>query len=426
MQPSDDVLDTVVAPMSEYTYTYKIPANHMPGTFWYHPHLHGSVAIQTAGGAAGVLIIEDAEDTLPREISCMEEQVILLQTVPFAALRGLSQYSGDDLFHAIRARLPSGWENFTTENNQRGEATAIAPGNWSLIDNFALVNGEYHPRLKVKEGEWYRWRIVHGGPFFFMDLTAEAFEYEGGTASSTASDSCKCELQLLAKDGIYLMQAPRLVHRIVLPPAGRADIAIRCSCRDADSSSDSHKLRLVSGAHPGSSGAWNGDMYWNPLIATIEIKPSTAETEEVLAVDDEPLPTFEVHRPSYLRDLRTMPAESVEGEFKLEFADAAVVVNTPAPGGHKAPAKYPLNGDDSGTCTFNGMSFNRSTPLGTMKLDALQEWTVAGVKGHPLHIHVNPFQVNSVYSFDQHAHCTTYYTLHVPIYIQLQLFVCSI
>jgi len=36
------------------------------GTHWYHPHLHGSTALQTGGGAHGIIIVEDAaSDGLP-------------------------------------------------------------------------------------------------------------------------------------------------------------------------------------------------------------------------------------------------------------------------------------------------------------------------------------------------------------------------
>ena len=31
---------------------------HQPGTFWYHPHVHGSTAVQVVNGMAGALIIE--------------------------------------------------------------------------------------------------------------------------------------------------------------------------------------------------------------------------------------------------------------------------------------------------------------------------------------------------------------------------------
>src|SRR5487761_1656632 len=46
------------APLHEVTFTYKIPCDHPAGTFWYHPHKHGSVAYQLSNGLAGPLIVE--------------------------------------------------------------------------------------------------------------------------------------------------------------------------------------------------------------------------------------------------------------------------------------------------------------------------------------------------------------------------------
>ena len=40
------------------------------------------------------------------------------------------------------------------------------------------------------------------------------------------SQSKRCEMQLLAKDGIYLHDAPRLVEWIILSPGNRADVAV--------------------------------------------------------------------------------------------------------------------------------------------------------------------------------------------------------
>eukprot|EP00658_Telonema_sp_P-2_P023079 TRINITY_DN19243_c0_g1_i3.p1 TRINITY_DN19243_c0_g1~~TRINITY_DN19243_c0_g1_i3.p1 ORF type:complete len:200 (-),score=50.26 TRINITY_DN19243_c0_g1_i3:74-673(-) len=39
LSPSDDVLSVLIPPQTQYTYQYHIPADHMAGTFWYHPHL---------------------------------------------------------------------------------------------------------------------------------------------------------------------------------------------------------------------------------------------------------------------------------------------------------------------------------------------------------------------------------------------------
>ena len=56
---SDDVLDVQLAPGERFEYTYRIPVDHVAGTFWYHPHKEGSTAMQAGGGAAGALIIRD-------------------------------------------------------------------------------------------------------------------------------------------------------------------------------------------------------------------------------------------------------------------------------------------------------------------------------------------------------------------------------
>ena len=51
-RPSDDV-SLQIAPGDFFHYRYQIPRDHPAGTFWYHPHHHGSVAIQVASGMAG-------------------------------------------------------------------------------------------------------------------------------------------------------------------------------------------------------------------------------------------------------------------------------------------------------------------------------------------------------------------------------------
>jgi FtsP/CotA-like multicopper oxidase with cupredoxin domain len=60
-EPGDNVIDVEINPGESYTYTYHLPMNHMPGTFWYHPHLHGSTTIQTGGGVAGFIIVHAPE-----------------------------------------------------------------------------------------------------------------------------------------------------------------------------------------------------------------------------------------------------------------------------------------------------------------------------------------------------------------------------
>jgi FtsP/CotA-like multicopper oxidase with cupredoxin domain len=385
-QPGDDVLHTRISPGETYTYTSKLPDDHMGGTFWYHPHFHGSVALQTAGGAFGAIIVKDPKHSVPDWLRDMDEKIVLLQTLPFAALQGIGGYSSQQvggippLFKVLENKLPIGWEGVKVENNG-----ADGERDPKMIENLALVNGELMPELKLKSGEWQRWRVIYTGPFFFMDVSLEPKSRMLNGTDSDHKRSPVCEFQLLAKDGVYLDTFPRQVSRLVLPPAGRADVAVRCIGKG--------ELLMGSGIKPGNSGEWLGDLYWNPAMATIKVSD---DDTDVRAADSKPprvLTPFSIERPAYLTSLLDVSAEDVHGHFTMNFTDAAVMEKLD---NGDTKQRFPKNGDGSGTCKFNEMTYNSSTPLGRMKLGTVQEWTLIGIEGHPIHVHVNPFQVFSI------------------------------
>ncbi|HEU5286385.1 MAG TPA: multicopper oxidase domain-containing protein, partial [Sphingomicrobium sp.] len=53
---SDNVLISI-PPGEKFRYQYQIPEDHPAGTFWYHPHRHGSGFVQVGSGMAGALIV---------------------------------------------------------------------------------------------------------------------------------------------------------------------------------------------------------------------------------------------------------------------------------------------------------------------------------------------------------------------------------
>ena len=115
----DDVL-LQIAPGTDYTYGFRIPHNQSPGTHWYHPHKHGSVALQVGNGMSGAFIVRGGGlDSLTRSLR-MKEHLIAVQRVD-------SQLN--------------------------------------LIDGaFAgtqLVNGQLTPTIVMRRGEVQRWRIVN-------------------------------------------------------------------------------------------------------------------------------------------------------------------------------------------------------------------------------------------------------------------------
>jgi FtsP/CotA-like multicopper oxidase with cupredoxin domain len=99
----------------------------------------------------------------------------------------------------------------------------------------------------------------------------------------------------------------------------------------------------------------------------------------------------------------------VDGYFTWNFTDVKIVAPAPSradgvPSG-KHELVYPLNGDQGGSCLFNGRHYDSSHPIQTMKLNTLQEWTLDGVQGHPLHIHINPHQIVGLGRVDASGQC---------------------
>ena len=75
----DEVIKTVIPNGgTQFQYSFQVPANDPPGTYWYHPHAHGFSAPQVYGGAAGALIIEGSNpltDGLPERILTIRRNV---------------------------------------------------------------------------------------------------------------------------------------------------------------------------------------------------------------------------------------------------------------------------------------------------------------------------------------------------------------
>ncbi len=119
-------------------YQYKIPADHMPGTFWYHSHKHGSTATQVENGMAGTLVMlpnNDADSIVPglwnNDQSKTHDRVLVLQGVM----------------------------NFGTPQGAGQGPLA----NVNLGNPLPTVNGQFQPTLKLPAGQLERWRFVFAG-----------------------------------------------------------------------------------------------------------------------------------------------------------------------------------------------------------------------------------------------------------------------
>src|SRR5581483_313651 len=69
-----------VQPRNAFTYEYEIPSDMSPGSYWYHPHVHGSVEDQIFRGMAGAIVQEGGLDALPSLRKIPQRWIVLENT----------------------------------------------------------------------------------------------------------------------------------------------------------------------------------------------------------------------------------------------------------------------------------------------------------------------------------------------------------
>ena len=182
-EPSDDAT-LVLGPGESYAYNTTLPANHLPGTHWIHPHRHGSTAPQVGGGAAGAIIVRDPlASSLPAEYRNAREVLMVVQPIYHEKLTEIAQDSGDALF--------------TTDG------TGVT----------MLVNGQEQPSIPAVAGEWLRLRVIYA-----------SWEEEHLDLSIPS-----CTMKLIAKDGIFIPSVPRSIEIANIISGARSDIMVSCA-----------------------------------------------------------------------------------------------------------------------------------------------------------------------------------------------------
>ncbi|MBY4677039.1 multicopper oxidase family protein [Marinobacterium arenosum] len=169
--PADNVL-LLIRHDERQHYVYDIPEDQPPGTYFYHAHFHGSVALQVASGMAGALIVEGKVDRIP-EIRAAREQVIVFQT---------QRFDDDGVCEDYRV--------------------LAQPGP-------VYVNGQLRPLIRMQPGEVQRWRLVNASHQLNMELAL-------GDHQFTA----------LCYDGNPLYETKR-VDQVPMVPGNRADLLVK-------------------------------------------------------------------------------------------------------------------------------------------------------------------------------------------------------
>lgn len=171
---ADNVMRTM-APGHTYDIEIKLPQDHTRGTYWYHPHHHGSADIQLSSGMVGAIVIE-GDFAEVAEIAAARERLLVLTQVVFDA-NGMV-------------------ENFET----------LFP---ETATRFLAINGQRRPMIAMRPGEVQRWRILNAAYQDDMLLDLE-----------------RHELHAIAYDGIQL-GAMQSLKQVLIAPGQRADLLVR-------------------------------------------------------------------------------------------------------------------------------------------------------------------------------------------------------
>ena len=369
----DDPTVDIPAGTSHY-YEFNVPRNHGGGTHWYHPHIHTLSELVVGAGAAGLLLIEDAFDgtEVPRDLLFLEERSIIIQKLYPAKLNDVRDGIVGD-FDGIHGDNP--------RENIRDSLFALeqpAGQNFGIFERkrfFTFVNGYVRPAINLAAGQWTRLRMLYIAGEDPDEIIADGrFFVDGGD----------CTVKLIAKDGVYLRSSRNMdfsTQRIILHPASRSDVLIKCDA----------SARLVM-----ETTTQLGAVIETTIVMDIRIDTSV----EVLEEDDFFL---EPCLPKYLPDMTDSRVEVAQiPPPGVDVNTIRGVVDGPFSGRYNYRDRWfedgrvflievtPFQLNDEPFDGYGRTDFN----LTVMRLGEVYEWRM--VHGlHPLHIHVNHFQLQT-------------------------------
>ena len=399
---SDNVL-TRINPTESFQYEYNVPRDHPAGTFWYHPHLHGSTALQVSSGMAGVLIVKGERaptpqstgdvDTLLKDPAgkAFKERVVLLQQIQYACRDANGKIQQDA---AGRYVCNAGQVGAVERYDQFG------PGTWPKSGRFTTIGGEVNPVFPgAQVGAIERWRVVHAG---VRDTVLLRFQkMRPGAADPSALNETEqgdwiaqnCPGSplphfALASDGLTRgLISPRITT--VLQPGYREDLlmvfneagdfcVIDEGAGPSSTANAQTKVRKFLGRVNVGAGT------------TIPIKPEDIQAyllTELLAAADRTMPPA----------MRQKVRDDLSNDLRLSsFAPHPDIADAEVTGSQTLQMKIDISGP-AVKFEIDDQPYDPNRIDRRIALETVDEWTLTSSNnppvGHPFHIHVNPFQV---------------------------------
>ncbi|MEM8640889.1 MAG: multicopper oxidase family protein [Cyanobacteria bacterium P01_G01_bin.54] len=420
---SDNVLLSI-NPGVPFQYEYNLPPDHPAGTFWYHPHRHGSTALQVSSGMAGALIVRG--DRLPSPIANgdidtllkrpdggeIPEKILVLQQI---------QYYCPDQKGNPKTNSDGTWLCEPGDVGIINSYTNLNGPGWTTSGRYTSINGEVLPQFSAKAGEIERWRMIHAGVADTISLEFRKFQGDASEINSLAAINADSYIEkycpgdplpysVIADDGLTRAQAWQTTLT-TLQPGYRSDALVVFP--------EVGQYCVVDTAAP-QSGNVNQTNPSRQLLGLVKVemgKTITPQpiydyvTEQLVLAAQRMMPDsikqdVIANLEDGLKFTKFIPhpditsAEVKEGQNKQELAFNLDVGEKEI----EIPPKFQIADClDPKACKLQSYvpdHIDRELTLGTADQWTLEsvEWTKHAISlGHPFHIHVNPFQIVAIF-----------------------------
>ena len=431
--PSAHGLAITAQDPSTFPYFYDVRADHPVGTFWYHPHMHGSVAAQITPGMAGALITRsqpgetDFDEILQNECNIMkptagdlgDERIMVLQayqynTVSDGGVDGV--YSASNYYNEKVAPSPEACFGLSV-----GEDVTRLP---------TSVNGLVNPVMTARPGEILRLRMINATDHYTYLPKFKAVNPVTGEEIPGADVP---EVYAIAVDGIALLPVGAESDAIKLPlDLSHPSVATNASAFGPDTpyfaidygltdTPDTHALywttaeiltlcaaqRLDVLVKMPAAGEATYQLYGAGVgEAPTVVTNDRFKTDDIVRIQvsgaartDQKIPTMKlfdnattpgkIERPPLAPSGGNVAPTGTQSQWYGYVHNDNIV---DAPVGHKAR---------TGNFQINGNTFDANFENGgqvQLKLNELTAWELYSINDpHSFHIHVNAFAVHGRY-----------------------------
>ncbi|MDY6782082.1 MAG: multicopper oxidase family protein [Cyanobacteriota bacterium] len=424
---SDNVLLSI-NPGEKFQYEFNIPPDHPAGTFWYHPHRHGSTVLQVASGMAGALIVRGDRkpekfpfqtetplykhgdiDTLLAGLKEIEgnemlERVLVFQQIPYACLdrNGKIKEKKEDgkVVAWVCDSSDTGGIEFYKDSKKN---ELFGPRTWEESGRYTSINGEVIPTITdAKAGQIERWRMIHAGirntiSLEFRKLNGSAANFlQAADADRYISENCTGEpipYFVIADDGLTRSQAwetelttlqpgYRSDALVVFPEGGEYCVVDKAASAEATVGTEAESRQLLAVVNvQAEEDVTNFETYVkDKLVAAAKAAFANDFGVKSRVIRDLnnnlELSLFTPHP-----DITDAEVANTNGQELAFFIDVS-----------RQPTRFEVSNVIGQY--FNPKPYDPNRVDRELKLGDAEEWTLQSYfVGHPFHIHVNPFQI---------------------------------